>query len=77
MTLQELLVMQVPTNTGTPERCVFLVTPEGGATIDTIGQVHVVAPIIDVVHVPGQAKATGTCFRSARNSILHVLTGVS
>ena len=77
MPLQELFVMQVPTDTGTPERCVFLVTPERGATIDTVGQVHVVAPIIDVVHVPVQAKATGTCFCSARNPILHVLTGVS
>ena len=53
MALQELFVMQVPTDTGTPERCVFLVTPERGATIDTIGQVHVVTPVIDVVHVPG------------------------
>ena len=77
MALQELLVMQVPTDTGTPERRVFLVTPKRRATINTVGQVHVVTPVIDVVHVPGQAKATGACFRSARNPILHVLTGVS
>ena len=53
MALQELLVMQVPTDTGTPERGVFFVTPKRGATINTVSQVHVVTPVIDVVHVPG------------------------